>query len=839
LASSDSNGQIKLWEVHSGKEIRTLVGHSKLVITLAFSPDGKLLASGGADKTLKLWQVSTGKMLRDLTVGVERLYTCAIRPAGQAFAFGGDDKIVRFWDLAEGEKIKTLRGHTDWVNDVVFSPDGNLLASASSDCTIKIFDAKKGQAVRTLKGHKASVNALAFSPDGKILASGSGFPNFSNFENDCSIKLWEVATGQCLRTLNKHTDQISRLVFHPAGRMLASCSDDRTIILWDIFAGNEKLLLKIHDDIVYDIVFHPQGDVLASSSWDKETGGMIKLWQLSTEKVIAHFEELEQPAATLAFSPDGKILAGGSVAGVKFWDMETRKEIPALTVETEEVRKLAFSPDGKRLLGACEDATARLWNLPGAQEIARLIITGPGDYVVATPDNYYYATKEAYKGLAFRLENKAYPFEQYDLKLNRPDIVLQRLGYASPTLMQVYHHAYLKRLKKMHFTEDMLGNDFHLPEITLTTPELPVSTTDKQLRFVIKANDSLYRLARLNVSVNDVPIYDANGFSLRNEQITTMEKEISLELSHGRNKIQVSALNEKGAESLKETFEIIYNGKEAQENLYVVAIGVSKYRSSQYNLTYAAKDADDLAALLESKKNKFGEVHVLRVLNENATRENILAARQFLMQSKVDDEVIVFAAGHGLLDDQLDYYFATTDIDFAHPAQRGLTYETIESLLDGIPARKKLLLMDTCHSGEVDKEETALVAEDRLETGMVKSRSFRNFKPAKAARHLSLSSSFELLRELFADLRRSSGAMVISAASGVEFAYEDHQWQNGAFTYCVLEGLKTGHADLNKDGEIHVSELRDYVSEKVQKLTNGKQTPTSRRENLEFDFKIF
>jgi len=158
--------------------------------------------------------------------------------------------------------------------------------------------------------------------------------------------------------------------------------------------------------------------------------------------------------------------------------------------------------------------------------------------------------------------------------------------------------------------------------------------------------------------------------------------------------------------------------------------------------------------------------------------------------------------------------------------------------LDGIPARKKLLLMDTCHSGEVDKEETEIELASNSTEGTVKSRSFRGVK-IKQKSKLGLGNSFELLRELFADLRRGSGAMVISSASGTEFALESDKWKNGVFTYSVLEGLQTNNADKDKSGDVRVSELRDYVIEKVQELTADKQTPTSRRENLEFDFVVY
>jgi uncharacterized caspase-like protein len=195
-----------------------------------------------------------------------------------------------------------------------------------------------------------------------------------------------------------------------------------------------------------------------------------------------------------------------------------------------------------------------------------------------------------------------------------------------------------------------------------------------------------------------------------------------------------------------------------------------------------------------------------------------------------------------MLDSNLDYYFVTHDFDRAKPAKRGLSYEQLESLLDGIPARRKLMMMDTCHSGEVDEE--AVRTPPPLPGGGG-SRGTEDVKVASDFRSFTYSGAIqspdrsqEILSQLFADLRRGSGAAVISSASGVEFALESAQWQNGVFTFAVLQGVTSGQADLDRDGTIRVSELRDYVVGEVHRLTRGAQTPTARRENLEFDFPV-
>jgi uncharacterized caspase-like protein len=157
-------------------------------------------------------------------------------------------------------------------------------------------------------------------------------------------------------------------------------------------------------------------------------------------------------------------------------------------------------------------------------------------------------------------------------------------------------------------------------------------------------------------------------------------------------------------------------------------------------------------------------------------------------------------------------------------------------LVSGIRARKKLLLMDTCHSGEVDKEETKAAVAERFVEGEVKGRTIRG--GLKREKPLGVKNSLRVQQELFADLRRGSGAVVISAAGGMEFALESADWKNGVFTYALLRGLKDKQADRNKDNRIQVSELRDYIMDEVRRLTRDLQSPTVRTENLEFDYTL-
>ena len=271
LASASNDFTIKLWDAASGQLVRTLTGHAGYVQSVMFSPDGRSLASASDDKTIKLWDVASGQVLRTLTGHTDSILDAVFSPDGRTLASESWDTTVMLWDAASGELLRTLTGHTGYVQSVAFSPDGRTLASGGDDKTIKLWDAASGQAVRTLTGHTDSVESVAFSPDGRTLASGSG---------DHTIKLWAATSGQMLRTLTGHTDSVESAVFSPDGRTLASGSADKTIKLWDAASGQLLRTLTGHTDSVGSVAFSPDGRTLASGSADKT----IKLWGIGAER---------------------------------------------------------------------------------------------------------------------------------------------------------------------------------------------------------------------------------------------------------------------------------------------------------------------------------------------------------------------------------------------------------------------------------------------------------------------------------------------------------------------------------------------------------------------------
>lgn len=880
------DGEVKIWDRRKKQDIQTLPGASHLL----FAPHGQSAAlgfGGFGGGVVYLFNLASGQEERRFSGQVQRLDQCVAGASGTILATVHEDgwdggRIVQLWNGRNGQQTFRLDARKS-IQALALSDDEKLVFAAAKNDDPKttpggnkifVWDTDGGKLRTSFVAETEALGddhaqTLAVSPDGNMLAIGTWSlgkdfsPNEAGGKDDTyQISLWDWASHKLLKVLSGHKARLTAMVFSSDGKVLFSASDDETIRAWDVASGTENWQVLAHDprpsknDAPCEIrlALSPDGNMLAAGL----NRGTIKIFDAAsgreTASLAGHDGEVSEQIGydggvlDLCFAPDGKTLySSGWDARWCVW------EIPSGKLEREQAadywKTLQIVP-GNRLITANYDGLIEWRNAVDGKLIATLAPSENGGGVVVTPRGYYQANREALGVVGYRVGAHAYGFEQFDLYFNQPAQVLRAFGDADPVLLAAYDAAYEKRLRKMGVPLSkgaQAAPPADVPEVSLDT-KLLSATTDKAritIPFQARVTGGASSLKRLLVWVNGVPSrFRINGAPIESAGLELPEATreysgaIEVELSSfggGRNKIEVAVQSGDGVESRHEVFEVTYKAPLHFPDLYIAVVGVSEYADASYNLTYAAKDAGDMAKLWESQAEKWNEVHVRRLLDDDATHANILQLREFLAASHPDDEVIVFFSGHGLLDDKDNYYFATHDIDFSHPEKNGLSYDAIENLVDSIPARRKLVMMDTCHSGEVDDDDLQAIGTIAAKDGNVtgKGTQVHRTRP-DGGKPASL-----MLPELFADLRRGSGAQVIAASGGLQFSFESPQWNNGVFTYSVLEGLKTRAADEDKNGKITVSELRDYVAGKVLNLTHGRQRPVARQENLESDFEVF
>lgn len=303
-----------------------------------------------------------------------------------------------------------------------------------------------------------------------------------------------------------------------------------------------------------------------------------------------------------------------------------------------------------------------------------------------------------------------------------------------------------------------------------------------------------------------------------------MRTECELKLSEGTNWIEIHATDTAGIMSNTTRFRIIVQGIPSQKTVFLVALGVSAYSDSSLNLRYAAKDATDFAS--EMEKLYGNNIRVMTLTNSEVTRNSLNQVREFLTQGpKTGDSIILYCAGHGVLDDHWQYVFGSHELDPEHPSSTGILMNELKECLTLSKARKRLLLMDTCHSGMIgEKDEiklTQLGAE--LPTGISLNRA-RGVK-IKPVPQLNADRKKRYIEEMFNLSSKSEGMLILGASGGGEFAQESGEFKNGIFTKCLIEGLR-GQADDNRDGYVKVGELKNFISRRVPAITKGEQKPS-------------
>ncbi|MCC5602129.1 NB-ARC domain-containing protein [Nostoc favosum] len=355
LAMGDTNGEIHLYQTLDWKNFLTCKGHNNWVVSLAFSPDGRRIASSSTDCTVKCWDIITGQCLQFLEGHENEVWSVAFRLDGDILVSGSDDRTVKLWSVCTGQCLRTFQEHTSWVCSVAFSPDGQRVVSGSDDHTIRLWDINTGECLQTFQGHCDGIRSVTVSPDGQMLASGG---------DDHIVKLWDINTGKYITSFTGHSSAVYSVKFSAKGDILASGSNDSTVKLWNIHANECLKTLYGHSSHIFSVAFSPQDDLLASGSEDQT----VKLWSVQTGECLNTLQGYTSQLLSIAFSPDGKKLASGSRDfSVTLWDVNTGQVLQTFQGHSAAVRSVAFDPQGQTLASGSVDQTVKLWDVNTGQ----------------------------------------------------------------------------------------------------------------------------------------------------------------------------------------------------------------------------------------------------------------------------------------------------------------------------------------------------------------------------------------------------------------------------------------------------------------------------------------
>ncbi len=829
---------IKLWDLSRQGLIAELKGSVNPVHQFSFHPQENVVALLGENRKISVWDVDFAeKMFEFQLQEPEREQDIAL--------MGKEDKdevnnssssgIINVNKLAEKAKESVVRRTVNRVRKepvlVQFSAKGNYLMTKLKKDEIRIYryDGESLEYMHFAKHQQERINHFMTDPEEKhIICLGAG---------DKAVSIVDLETGELkekLATENKTADRefLNNAIsgsYNPTGDNFAVCTGRGQIFIWDnnfnrIFKTAGNNLFRAGNNAF--INYSSDGKTLYMKGFDGVRG-----YNISNFNVLGT-NKLKMPGRPYELGTPQNFMVGFDET-TGYIESLSNQQLVSFPINRSMIN--AVDASLRNYVGlSLKNGEFRLYDVASGNLRATFI--GEGDNtIIKTADNYYKVNKEGFDLVSFRIGRKAYPFEQFDAYYNRPDLVLKALKCPDEEYVALYKNAHERRLEKLEITDASTPDFSALPQLKITNRSaIPFSQSEKKVAFHIKALSEKNPLEKLKITINNVPVehHELEGQSA--------EKTINLELIKGTNKVNVYAVNTKGEESLAESITI-HCSRSDKPDLYLVTVGTSNYADDRFDLNYAAKDAQDLTALYNNYDNgRFNEIHTYNITNKEVKKEKFQAVKEFLQATNRNDQVIFYIAGHGVLDENFAYYYGTHDMDFLAPQKRGLSYDKLEEVLSGIASAKKLLIMDTCHSGEVDEDEVTVVEEDEGDDDLAfNDVTFRAVGPKLREGSDTRASAGKMARLLFADIRKGTGATVISSAGGVEFAMEGDDWKNGLFTYSLLNGITNQTADLNDDGVIMVSELQNYLIEKVGKLSHGKQVPTTRVQNIRLDYPVW
>jgi WD40 repeat protein/uncharacterized caspase-like protein len=905
---------VKMWDAATGRELPALnVPNTGVFVEngsvfASFSADGKRIATSGFGTQTFLWDTETGKQITQMKGRSNMAYAVAFSPDGTQLSAGGRTR----WDLRTGRGLRLTPSPSDKLFGMP-SPDGKLVAMfAPNSNAITILETPSGRTLQTLTRTATSggVERVYFSPDGKLLTAiymeTQGTKPIGNTSSS-QVKIWDVTSGRELQTLALGTTP-SQVGFSADGHVLATVGTQGEVALWDVASGNRlrdltsspmgnlgsmpnlgslpnpgnlgkpgsmptmPSMADINSMItnvlgtmtagtmgrsVTSVAFSPDGKILATGGVEStsnldtlmsnatnqkpsknkkapnsqdllkdikvETTGQVVFWDTATGREVGRIKGHGKGVTDVAFSRDGKLIASSSTDNtIKIWDAASKSELRTLVGHTANIESMDFSPDGRLLASAGDDGGTFLWDVNTGEHLLTLVsLDDGGEWMVVTPEGLFDGTPLSWNQILWRYNHDTFnvaPIEWFFNEFYYPGLLADIFAGKRP-----------------HVAQDVSKKDRRQPIVKLSLSGEPAPAngiTTRTVKVKIDITDAVAdqdhpqgsgaRDVRLFRNGSLVKVW--HGDALKGQTAATLEEEITV--IAGPNRLTAYAFNKDNVKS--KDANLLLTGADSLKRAgtaWVIAVGVNEYANNQYNLKYAVADAQSFAEelrLRQTQIGRFDRVEVISLLNENATKSNILSALQRLAgmagtepptlkaglfdrlrRAEPEDAVIIYFAGHGTAQGQRFYLIPH---DLGYTGDRGVLNEEglkailshsisdleLEESVEGLAAGSLLMVIDACNSGQ------ALEAEEKRRGPM-------NSKG-------------------LAQLAYEKGMYILTAAQSYQAALEAAQFGHGLLTYALVEeGLKTAVADNEpKDGVLSAREWLDFATDRVPQMQEEK-----------------
>ena len=802
-------------QVRVGGVVRTIAVHEQTGVVAAFVNDATVLGS------VELYDFDSLEKIGELkgqTQSAGRPYFDSQTGAIYQTAQG-----IYQWDLENGKREflhSAIGGSPVAVHDgkFLFRNQNQAILFDIADATQKEFD------VSSQSEMLPAVFAASFDLKWYASASGTGVQMTNLSGEQANFRLERSST------VDRPVAEIAKVAFSTDGHQLAVVDLAGNLELWDLKSRNRTF--EVQNKLFKSILYEQATSVKAMHLDELGFLAEGEFGSFSINNAPQESHHLETPIfVPSAISVDGLILARINLdaSTIDLIDRRSFKIKAVIPYEVGEIDKLSFTDRVNELLVGRQDGVLDLLNCETHKPTARLIPTPEDGFTILCPDGYYKTNNGSVQSVAFRRDRAMELFDQFEGERNRPDIVLERLGRAKPQLIALHREAVNWRTSKPQASSLHESNALRLRFHN----RLPISTVNESLEISVASYGKFSDGAQLVISVNGVP------------EIVEITKRVRKTLSFnvsllpGDNRIVLYTKDGKGHRSKKLTHVVRCRASATLGRLFFVGVGVSKYQRPGCDLKLAAKDAVDIRDELKLLTHQ--PVESLLLLDESATENKVKKqVAEFLQRSSPCDTIILFLAGHGFLRDA-EFRFALHESDFKSGIGAVSLLE-IEKLINASSARRRILLLDACHSGAAlpsarPEQPVAIETTGGAETNVKVSRrsSFDISSPDTSATDSRNAQLRNLLFSQFSNDVSATGTSILAASDGGQFALESSAWNNGAFTFAIREGLRHKTADLNNDKKITMRELASFVEARVTKLTEGEQSPQTRAMNTMLD----